>query len=125
MDSLSRSDVDGRMVSEVFNAVATMRLLIASFPDNDGQGCPSTNTFEFVGRENDTNSYYYRARYYDPTTGRFNQEDPAGELGGLNLYAYAAANPLRFTDPTGLAYCGFRKFWPLVSGNSGHLVILI
>jgi hypothetical protein len=21
--------------------------------------------------------------------------------------------------------CGFRKFWPLVSGNSGHLVILI
>ena len=23
------------------------------------------------------------------------------------------------------ALCGFRKFWPLVSGNSGHLVILI
>jgi hypothetical protein len=28
-------------------------------------------------------------------------------------------------DPTYNHVCGFRKFWPLISGNSGHLVILI
>ena len=71
--------------------------------------------FQYTGRENDdTGSYHYRARYYDPNVGRFTQEDPAGELGGLNLYAYAASNPLRFTDPTGLAYFAKR---PLQHGG--------
>jgi hypothetical protein len=44
----------------------------------------------------------YRARYYNPTTGRFLSEDPIGFAGsGANLYAYASENPLRFTDPSG------------------------
>jgi RHS repeat-associated protein len=45
----------------------------------------------------------YRARYYNPTTGRFLSEDPIGfEGSGTNLYAYASENPLRFTDPSGM-----------------------
>ena len=44
---------------------------------------------------------YYRARYYNPTTGRFLSEDPIGFQGGFNLYAYANENPLRFNDPFG------------------------
>jgi len=43
----------------------------------------------------------YRARYYNPTTGRFLSEDPIGFAGGMNLYAYANENPLRFNDPFG------------------------
>jgi RHS repeat-associated protein len=43
----------------------------------------------------------YRARYYNPTTGRFLSEDPIGFQGGFNLYAYANENPLRFNDPFG------------------------
>lgn len=34
--------------------------------------------------------------------GRFISEDPIGTWGGLNVYRYAAANPARFTDPSGL-----------------------
>ena len=46
---------------------------------------------------------YYRARYYDPTTGRFLSEDPLGFKGtGPNFYVYAAGSPTNFIDPLGL-----------------------
>jgi RHS repeat-associated protein len=41
------------------------------------------------------------ARYYNPTTGRFTQPDPATLYGG---YAYAGDNPTNNTDPTGLHF---------------------
>jgi RHS repeat-associated protein len=64
-----------------------------------------TNPFQYTGREFDTetNLYFYRARYYDPTTGRFPSEDPAGfSSDSLNFYAYVSNNPLVFSDPSGL-----------------------
>jgi uncharacterized protein RhaS with RHS repeats len=39
---------------------------------------------------------------YSATLGRFLQRDPAGYVGGLNLYAYVRNNPLRYLDPEGL-----------------------
>lgn len=45
---------------------------------------------------------YRRSRYYDPGTGRFTQEDPIGLAGGLNLYGFAAGDPVNFSDPFGL-----------------------
>ncbi|MBI5367038.1 MAG: RHS repeat-associated core domain-containing protein [Planctomycetes bacterium] len=55
----------------------------------------------FTGREWDAELglYYYRARHYDPRTGRFLQVDPAAE--GSNWYQYAANQPSGITDPTG------------------------
>ncbi len=46
--------------------------------------------------------YYYRARMYSPTLGRFLQVDPIGYSGGMNLYVYAANDPLDLTDENGL-----------------------
>jgi RHS repeat-associated protein len=45
---------------------------------------------------------YRRNRYYDPATGRFTQEDPIGLAGGLNLYGFAAGDPVTYGDPYGL-----------------------
>jgi RHS repeat-associated protein len=63
------------------------------------------NPFRYTARESDTETglYYYRARYYDPTTGRFPSEDPAGfSSDSLNFYGYVSNNPLVFSDPSGL-----------------------
>ena len=47
--------------------------------------------------------YYMRARYYDPTVGRFISEDPLGFGGGdVNLSAYVRNNPVNWVDPFGL-----------------------
>ena len=67
-------------------------------------------SYKFTGQEFDdsTQLYYYNARYYDPMIGRFLSADsvdgdPANPQ-GLNRYAYAANNPLKFVDPSGHCY---------------------
>ncbi len=72
--------------------------------------------YTYTGRELDseTGLYYYRARYYDATTGRFLQQDPL-KLGGgsVNLYGYVLNSPANFVDPSGLFlerfFCGARN----------------
>jgi len=45
---------------------------------------------------------HYRARYYDPTIGRFISEDPIGFDAGANFYGYVENNPINSVDPSGL-----------------------
>jgi RHS repeat-associated protein len=63
-----------------------------------------SNRFQYTAREFDTETglYYSRARYYDPTTGHFLNQDPIGFFGGGNFYAYVSNDPVGFGDPTGL-----------------------
>ena len=64
----------------------------------------SPNPLQYTGRENDgTGLYFYRARYYSQTFGRFISEDPLGLYGGhTNLYTYALNSPVVARDPLGL-----------------------
>jgi uncharacterized protein RhaS with RHS repeats len=41
-------------------------------------------------------------RFYDPSTGRYLSADPIGLDGGINLYAYARGNPVKYIDANGL-----------------------
>jgi RHS repeat-associated protein len=59
-------------------------------------------TYGFTGREPDETGFvFFRARYYDPTIGRFIQRDPIGLATGLHQYAYVGNNPTAFVDPLG------------------------
>lgn len=60
-----------------------------------------SNPFRFTGREFDaeTGLYFYRARYYDPSIGRFISEDPVRSA--WSAYDYVQNNPVMFVDPTG------------------------
>ncbi len=46
-------------------------------------------------------------RYYDPSLGRWTQQDPVGgslgDLNSANLYAYAGDDPVNLVDPSGRA----------------------
>src|SRR5882762_7235769 len=61
------------------------------------------NPFRYTARESDTETglYYYRARYYDSSVGRFISEDPIGINGGINFYAFVGNSPVDLVDPSG------------------------
>lgn len=71
-------------------------------------GTEDNNPVRYTGRESGpgvpAGLQYQRARWYDPTLGRFISQDPAYHAGsGNNLYAYTVANPVDATDPSGRA----------------------
>ena len=83
-----------------------------------------SNPFRYCAEyfDNETGTVYLRARYYNPTIGRFTQQDTHWHPGNMiygdspsgsfmpdilairqssNLYLYCTNNPTAFTDPTG------------------------
>ena len=62
------------------------------------------NPYGYTGRRLDSESglMYYRARYYDPSIGRFITVDPIGLIGGINYYIYVRNNAINRVDPSGL-----------------------
>jgi RHS repeat-associated protein len=75
-------------------------------PDENLSGL---GAFEFPMRlpgqyfDKETNLAYNMARDYDSSTGRYLESDPIGIVGGLNTYLYVHGDPIRLSDPTGLA----------------------
>ena len=68
---------------------------------------PTRSRFSYTGREHvgASSRYYYRARYYDATIGRFISEDPIDSTPGRSPYAYVRNSPSDLTDPSGLQAC--------------------
>jgi RHS repeat-associated protein len=112
LDLISRTDGSGNQEYHLYDGLGST----VQISDDDGDvtdswtydvfgaershSGASDNEFTYAGEQTDgTGLQYLRARYYDPATGRFLNEDP---LPLLQRYAYAGNNPSNFVDPTGL-----------------------
>ena len=64
----------------------------------------SGDHLSYLGLQYDpeTRSRQFRARYFDPVSGRFNSQDPIGLKGGLDLFVYSENSPISKSDPSGL-----------------------
>ncbi len=72
------------------------------------------NPFRFNTKylDEETGLYYYGYRFYNPTTGRWLNQDPLGINGGLNLYAANGNDGINNIDPYGLSvYKTLDSFW--------------
>jgi RHS repeat-associated protein len=77
-------------------------------------------SYRFTGQREDATIglYFYNARYYDASLGRFVQADSIvpnpGNPQSLNRYSYVVGNPLKYTDPSG------HEFWMGEGGGGGE-----
>ena len=58
--------------------------------------------------DEETGLYYFGKRFYSPFLCRWLNQDPRGESGGINLYAFCCNNPVNNFDPDGCAYFAYR-----------------
>ena len=89
--------------------------VVATFR-TDEFGVPTTSTgaaeslYRYTGEPRDASGLtYLRARYYDPSVGRFLTRDSFSGFGAaplsLNRYSYVANNPTTWSDPSGRHPC--------------------
>jgi RHS repeat-associated protein len=83
--------------------MADLPVMWSAFYPEQRLGYPSTWSGTLLqGKRDASGTMYRRNRSYDPASGRFTQEDPIGLAGGVNLYGFAAGDPVNYSDPFGL-----------------------
>jgi RHS repeat-associated protein len=86
-----------------------------------GSAVLSSYMFHSEQKDSESGLTYLRARYYDPTIGRFTSKDPmsgtTSNPASQNGYNYANDDPINLSDPLGLAASCSGKTPPSISSS--------
>ena len=98
----------GDTVQLVKNNAVVVSYTYDAFGNLTSQAGESDNPFKYCSEyfDEETGTYYLRARYYNPANGRFTQQDAwafmdTSDSLSLNLYTYCCNNPIMYVDPSG------------------------
>ena len=114
----------GDTVQLVKDNVVAVTYTYDAFGNLTSQTGESDNPFLYCSEyfDNETQTYYLRARYYNPANGRFTQQDAWAFMDtsdplSLNLYTYCGNNPIMYVDPWGYDPVGLRDMVNTLGGK--------
>ena len=74
------------------------------YPFGESYNSEGEERYTYTGKELDSSGlYYYGARYYDASLGRFISVDPVPDL-LFSSYVYVRDNPMKYIDPSGMEW---------------------
>jgi RHS repeat-associated protein len=98
-------------------------LFVDTYDEYGVPGAGNSGRFQYTGQAwlPELGMYYYKARIYSPTLGRFMQTDPIGYADQFNLYEYVGNDPVNEVDPDGRrkidVYIWNPRIYPLSVGH--------